>query len=244
VRVKIPVFIISFNRLTCLQRLVAWLDTAELAEPIIIDNGSTYGPLLEWLDRMGHTIRIHRFKSNYGPYRVWEERLFEPVTTSRQPFYAVTDPDVVPIPECPRDALPRLVDTWNDVPHPKIGLSLRIETIPDTLPSAGAIRAWETTLQCQERARPSPGPGAAALPRRYDSLLDTTFQLNHRQVLPPSFGSTAIRLAHPYQADHLGWHLDPLHLSDEDRFYWETASVRASTIQSLKDQGLGSGGPA
>lgn len=232
---KVPVFIISFNRLACLQKLVAWLETAELAEPIIVDNGSTYRPLLDWFATMRGTIAIHDRPDNYGPYRIWEQRVFEPHTTHEQPFYVVTDPDVVPIAECPKDAIPRLIDTWNELRCPKVGLSLRLETIPDTLPTGQEIRAWETTLQSNGVARSA---GARALPPCHGSLLDTTFQVNHRDVVPPSYGSPGIRLAHPYQADHLGWNLDPHHLSEEEKFYWETASHRASTIQVLKGRGF------
>jgi hypothetical protein len=232
---KVPVFIISFNRLDCLQKLVDWLATAELAEPIIVDNASSYPPLLDWFERMRGTITIHDFKDNYGPYRVWEQRLFEPHTSPQQPFYVVTDPDVVPITECPKDAIPRLIDTWNRFRCPKVGLSLRLDTIPPTLPTGQEIRGWETTLQSDLR----PGDaGAAAVPQHYTSLLDTTFQVNHRDAVPPSYGSTGIRLAHPYQADHLGWHLDPQRLSDEEKYYWDTASSRASTIQVLKGRGF------
>lgn len=238
---KIPVFIVSFNRLLCLQRLVAWLESAELAEPIIVDNGSTYGPLLDWFDSMRGTIAIHRLGDNYGPYRVWEQRLFEPHTTPDRPFYVVTDPDVVPIAECPKDAIPQLVETWNALRCPKVGLSLRLETIPDTLPTGREIQAWERTLQSEEVVRAN-GAVAGVPLRCYRSLLDTTFQVNHRDVVPLSYGSTGIRLAHPYQADHLGWQLDPQHLTDEDKFYWETASVRASTIEVLKGRGFATKG--
>jgi hypothetical protein len=233
--VKVPVFIISFNRLACLQKLVAWLESAELAEPIIVDNGSTYRPLLDWFDGIRGTIPILDFKDNYGPYRIWEQRLFDAHTTPAQPFYVVTDPDIVPIAECPKDAIPRLVDTWKELRCPKVGLSLRLETIPDTLPTGAEIRAWETTLQSESALR---SRGAGRLPRCYGSLLDTTFQVNHRDLLPPSYGSPGIRLAHPYQADHLGYHFDPHHLSDEEKFYWETASHHASTIHVLKGRGF------
>jgi hypothetical protein len=234
---KVPVFIISFNRLLCLQKLVAWLESAEGAEPIILDNGSTYRPLLDWLDAMRGTIAIQRFGDNFGPYRVWDQRLFVPHTTADRPFYVVTDPDVVPIAECPKDAIPRLIDTWNELRSPKVGLSLRLEAIPDTLPNGREIRHWETTLQSNELARPNPG-GGADIPRRYGSMLDTTFQVNHRDILPPSYGSPGVRLAHPYQADHLGWQLDPRRLSEEDRFYWQTASRSASTIEVLRCRGV------
>jgi hypothetical protein len=235
---RIPVFIVSFNRLACLQQLVAWLGSAELAEPIIIDNASTYPPLLDWFEEMRTSIAIHRFGDNYGPYRVWEQRLFEPHTAPAQPFYVVTDPDVIPIAECPKDAIARLVDTWSDLRCPKVGLSLRTQAIPDTLPNGEEIRRWEATLQCDEVTRSTPAAQNGALPRRYGSLLDTTFQVNHRDVIPLSYGSTGIRLAHPYQADHLGWQIDPRRLSDEDKFYWQTASERASTIQILKNRGI------
>ena len=237
---RVPVFILSFNRLACLQKLIAWLEAAELAEPIIVDNGSTYPPLCDWLDAMGSAIAIHRFPDNYGPYRVWDQRLFARHTSAAQPFYVVTDPDVVPIDECPKDAIPRLVGAWGHLRVPKVGLSLRLETIPDTLPHAGEIRRWEQSLQMNELPRAG-RDGDDGPPRCYESLLDTTFQVNHRDVLPPSHGSAGVRLAHPYQADHLGWQLDPRQLSDEDRFYWRTASERASTIQGMRNRGIAPG---
>jgi len=233
---KIPVFILSFNRLACLRQLVTWLESTEIAEPIIVDNGSTYRPLLDWLDAMRDTIAIQRFADNYGPYRVWDQRLFAAHTTSEQPFYVVTDPDVVPIADCPTDAISRLVDAWDELRIPKVGLSLRLDAIPDTLPHGAEIRRWEETLQTRGVARRA--PNGAEPPGCYDSLLDTTFQVNHRDVLPPSYGSAGIRLAHPYQADHLGWQIDPRRLSEEDRFYWQTASERASTIQGLRNRGV------
>jgi hypothetical protein len=235
--VKIPVFIISFNRLDCLKKLVAWLESAEMAEPVIVDNASTYPPLVEWFEAMKTSIAIHRFETNYGPYRVWDERLYAAHTTDAQPFYVVTDPDVVPIAECPKDAIPRLVEAWQELRRPKIGLSLRYETIPDTLPSAHDIRRWEMSMQSRELPRAA-GADGAPRPRCYDSMLDTSFQLNHRDVQAPSCGSHGIRLAHPYMADHLGWHLDPARLSPEDKYYWDTASHRASTIQTLRARGI------
>jgi len=235
---KVPVFILSFNRLACLRQLIAWLESAELAEPVIVDNGSTYLPLLDWFDSMRNAIAIRRFDDNYGPYRVWDQRLFASDTGADQPFYVVTDPDVVPIEECPKDVIPRLIEAWHELRRPKIGLSLRLGTIPDTLPHGGEIRRWEETLQSRELPRPARHGGGAPL-RCYDSLLDTTFQVNHRDVLPPSHGSEGVRLAHPYQADHLGWQIDPQRLSEEDEFYWRTSSDRASTIQGLRNRGVG-----
>ncbi len=233
----LPVFIISFNRLDCLRKLVAWLETAAQAQPIIVDNGSTYPPLVEWLDSMKHAFPIERFPDNRGPYRVWDQRLFERFTSEPQPFYVVTDPDVVPSADCPGDALPRLVDVWQATRCPKVGLSLRLEGIPDSLPTCGAIRRWEASMQRPEQTIEIVGPGGTV--RAYnESMLDTTFQVNHRDLVPPSCGSAGVRLAAPYQADHLGWQIDPRNLGDEDRFYWRTASSGASTIQTLKSAGF------
>jgi hypothetical protein len=235
--VTVPVFIISFNRLTCLQRLIAWLETAELAEPIVVDNGSTYEPLLEWFESMRGTITIRRCHDNYGPYRVWDERLFEPFTSPGQPFYAVTDPDVVPTGDCPRDAIPRLIEVWRATQCPKVGLSLRLAGIPNSLPSHAWVRQWEASMQSPEIVQMAADPNGRST-AYYPSMLDTTFQVNHRDLVPPSKGSDGHRLAFPYEADHLGWQIDPMNLSDEDRFYWQTASARASTIETLKGFGV------
>lgn len=235
--VKIPVFVISFNRLTCLQRLIAWLETAEWAEPIIVDNGSTYEPLLEWFEGLRGAIAIQRCEDNYGPYRIWEQRLFDPFTNARQPFYAVTDPDILPTADCPRDAIARLVDVSRATRSPKVGLSLRLDGIPSSLPGHEAVRDWEEKMQRPDIVRAVDDPSGRSI-ACYPSMLDTTFQVNHRDRVPPSEGSPGIRLAHPYEADHLGWQIDPEDLSAEDRFYWQTASASASTIENLKGAGF------
>jgi len=92
-------------------------------------------------------------------------------------------------------------------------------------------------MQWPEQIKDVAGPGGTV--RAYhESMLDTTFQVNHRELLPPSCGSAGIRLAPPYQADHLGWQIDPRNLGDEDSFYWRTASAGASTIETLKSAGF------
>ena len=47
----IPIFVISYNRLTCLKLLVDYLcKHGYVKNIVIIDNASTYAPLLEYLD--------------------------------------------------------------------------------------------------------------------------------------------------------------------------------------------------
>lgn len=57
---NIPVYIISFNRLSCLKQLVARLERAGYSNIHIVDNGSSYPPLLEELDKTPHVV--HRMK--------------------------------------------------------------------------------------------------------------------------------------------------------------------------------------
>jgi hypothetical protein len=82
---------------------------------------------------------------------VWDQRLFERFTNESQPFYVVTDPDVVPTADCPRDAIPSVVDVWQATRCPKVGLSLRLEGIPDYLPTARRFGAGRR--RCSGRSR-------------------------------------------------------------------------------------------
>ena len=60
----VPVFLIAYNRLGYLRQLVAWLERAGYSDIRIIDNCSSYPPLLEYLERSPHAV--HRMDRNYG----------------------------------------------------------------------------------------------------------------------------------------------------------------------------------
>jgi hypothetical protein len=117
-----------------------------------------------------------------------------------------TDPDVVPAPDCPVDALDRFAYLLDRYPRVmKVGFGLRIDDVPDHYAHKDAVIGWERNYWRWPVER-----GA------YYAPIDTTFAL-YRHVTAPT--RVAIRTGPPYVARHDSWYLDFEHLSDEDRFY-------------------------
>lgn len=62
----IPIFIISYNRYTVLKRLVDRLSELGQEKIVIIDNKSTYGPLLKYYTEIKDSFDIIYMKGNDG----------------------------------------------------------------------------------------------------------------------------------------------------------------------------------
>lgn len=124
----IPVFVIVRDRLTCLQRMLAWLEASPaVSDIVLLDNASTYPPLLDFLRKTKH--RVVRFPDNLGPSCVWTSGVIDEFNCE---FFAVTDPDIVPREDCPHDLIEHCIEGLKK--HPNIrtcGPSLEIGDLPD-----------------------------------------------------------------------------------------------------------------
>ena len=193
----VPIFINSRDRVSCLRELVAWLERAGHERIIILDNASTYEPLLDYLSASPHDVIWCDY--NCGSRALWECGC----APTRESF-VYTDPDVVPLDTCPLDAVAHLGELLDRFPDfPKAALGLYVDDIP---PALDGIVRWERSLVAE---------GRWLAPGVYGSLADTTFAL-YRAGAP--FGYHALRTGAPYQARHLGWYAEA-NPSEEDRYY-------------------------
>ena len=120
-----------------------------------------------------------------------------------------TDPDIVPIEECPLDLVSHLKEWLDRRPDfPKAGPGLYLKDLPEDWPH-GSWEAGPTILG------PSLGEGA------YQSLIDTTFAL-YRPGMRMAY--EAMRTSFPYEARHVSPSWYGGELSDEDRHYLGRAS--------------------
>lgn len=212
-----PVYIICRDRVDDLGRLVTWLEEHDVQRITLVDNASTYEPLLEYYEQTPHAVL--GLEKNYGSRALW--------LTNNQPMkehYVVTDPDVLPIHECPADAIDLLRRMLAAHPeYAKAGLGLYLDDIPQI-----QSLSWERSLVCQRRhiGDMSVEPYAISL---YHSLIDTTFALYRPGLEVPHLlqayqtagdgrGLLAIRTGYPMQARHLPWYrLD--HPTEEEQYY-------------------------
>ena len=207
---SIPVFIISYDRLTYLDRTVKSLERCGISNIHIIDNASTYPPLLKYYEETPYDVIY--VGENLGSRVFTKSEIFDKY---RNDFYIITDSDIELVDECPADVIRKLFDVLEKYPFVrKVGVSLKIDDLPDTELS-DEIKNWES----QFYKAPIKGAGA------YYASVDTTFGL----WLPDDLAEgipflRAIRTAWPYQARHLPWYKGQDEADEEDIYYSEHRS--------------------
>lgn len=203
----IPIFLISFNRVSFIKSMISHLEKIGKTNIIIIDNASTYPPLLDYYKTLPY--KIIRLKEN-GGYRVfWENPIFEEY---RKKFYIVSDPDVEPIEECPEDFVEKFFDILYKYPMArKVGFSLKIDDLPSNGIFTKQVVKWEKRYYKTFIKKD----------QIYYADVDTTFALYVPDDLVVSGFREAFRTAYPYQARHVPWYKVSDDITDEDRYYSE-----------------------
>lgn len=202
-----PIYVTNFNNLERgFRRLLAWLRANGHKNITVLDNASTWAPLLDFYAAQPE-LQVLRLAENKGPYAFWHLELHMQQAT---PF-VVTDPDVVPAVTCPRDLVGKMLEGLETLPSApcKVGPSLRVDNLPAHYHLRGEVVEWER--QWWQRLTADGGA--------YEALIDTTFALyKPGSVAWPPVG-THYRLAPPYTVEHIPWYEDSEHPSEERDHY-------------------------
>ena len=198
-------FINCRDRVTCLRTLIAWCERQPQLRIVLIDNASTYAPLLEFYRTTSH--EVVRLPVNAGHTALWSAGVLHRYVAANE-RYIYSDPDVVPDGSCPADCIQHLSRLLDKYPHlGKIGLGLRIDDLPDRYCFKREVVRWEGRFW-QRQIEPG----------LYDSSIDTTFALYDAAVREYR-GDHGARTGPPYVARHLPWYLDSQKLDEEEIYY-------------------------
>lgn len=232
-RSQIPVIIICHNVVTDLIKLVNWLEWAGHERIFLLDNASTYAPLVDYLAQTQH--EVIRLSENIGHRAPWAIGMVDRV--GRSSPYVVTDPDVLPDEACPADAVEHfqsLLLQHRD--FDQAGLGLRIDDIPDCYPHRESVLRWERPYWSK--------PVADGV---FAAHIDTTFAVYRPNT--PYKVTEALRTGAPYLARHLPWYRDPNKPDPEmtyffkhrrpDVGYWNRRDLPAVAQAKLADDGHG-----
>lgn len=201
---SIPIIINNFNRLDCLKILLNRLEELGLKNIIILDNDSTYPPLLDFYSETSH--RVVYLRKNLGYMALWKSDFFKEVENT---YYVYTDPDVVPVEDCPQNFLAHLQGLLKKYPkYEKIGLGLKIDDLPDFYANKEKVIAWESGFWKKELE-----PGV------FDAHVDTTLALYRPFAQGNAEECPAMRTGGIYMARHLPWYADTKNPSEEDVYY-------------------------
>ncbi|MEN9316470.1 MAG: Demethylmacrocin O-methyltransferase [Pseudomonadota bacterium] len=161
-----------------------------VTEIVIVDNGSTYRPLLAWYRTIPHRVL---FLENLGHAAPWKCGVLDDIRTD---LYVVTDPDL-DLGELPDDTLAHLAGLLERHPRlGKVGLSLATDGVPAASPYHDHVEQKEKLPQQR-----TTGPEGLI-----DMPVDTTFAIYDRRVLR-DYRICGMRTPAPYVARHEPWHV-------------------------------------
>lgn len=215
---NIPVIINNFNRLTYLQQQIQWLADCGHHNIHVIDNASTYAPLLEYYQTIPATVYF--LNKNMGHEALWRTHIYDRFA---QNYYVYTDPDVLPAANTPTDFMQFFVDVLREhEDKKKVGFGLVYDDLPNHYPKKMEVIQWESKLYDTEIT--------AGL---YHSKIDTTFAL-YRPGAAFQCWEDTIRAGSPYMLRHLPWYEDPNHIDEETGFYIKAASEVSSWYKTVE----------
>ena len=206
---NIKIIINNRNRLTTTKNMVDKLLSINPDEQIIIiDNGSTYPPLLEWYEYIMNSPRFWGkvqicFHKNEGHLALWATGLYKELDE----YFVYTDADII-LPEyLPMDWKEIMYNTMQEYPeYKKIALGLKIDDIPEYYRYKYQVirnegRWWLEQVE----------------PNVYKADTDTTF------ALMKNFGDNCYHSLRLCRKDlickHHGWYLNLEMLDEEEQFY-------------------------
>jgi len=234
---KIPIFVITCNRLTVLKKsMESWKKLGDV-ELVIHDNNSTYPPMVEYLDELSSQgVRIYKHPLAKGTYYDISESVRETITKwfaetkSNSKYYIVSDPDIEL-----ENPSPELLDYYKELLDKSgvtvVGPMLRIDDLPEhyTLKKE-MIQAQEGQFWTKPR-------------KKFKDVetvhcgIDTTFGL-YKSSFQFRRLNHGYRVFEPYMARHLDWYLDTKNLSDEEKYYKDHATSLSTNSQHIKDGGM------
>jgi hypothetical protein len=192
----IPCVVITRDRVSYTQACIASLQDHPDLDIHIVDHGSTWPPMLEWLKAQPHPVH---YAASRAPRDLWGSAELDTIV-GRHARYLVTDPDIVLDNDCPADWLDQLQREFDRGSSlVKVGLGLRLDDLPDT-ELAQRVRQWEAPFWQHRRVWST----------AWSAPVDTTLALYDTLWNRPSFLlAPAARLDVPYLIRHLPWYGNP-----------------------------------
>lgn len=212
-------FINNFNLLEWPKKLAFDLEKAGL-DVTIIDNNSTYLPLLDWYNRCHYNvIKLHH---NAGHKAIWDCQL-----VNKKERYFYTDPDL-DISELPSDWVEKLNAVLDEQGNKvKVGLAIKL----DDLPASGMLSNWALRVQTYYWSMPLGDD-------LYEAEVDTTLALYNPLFDDHHSTAPALRLGGKYAVRHLPWYLGEKETWPFDfKYYYHTCNHSSVTVNHLKSLG-------
>lgn len=196
-----PIFITNMNRLTTTKKMVEDLFILNGSSNItIIDNASTYPPLLDWYKYIENSIKIIRHDNNRGCWTFFYSNHFR---EHNEKYHVYSDADLELNPDMPYNWQEIMIE-YLEKYHRKSSLALRISDIPDNDLKPKILDhqniCWYPTDEKDV----------------YKAVTDMTFTLDKQSS---GYRYESVRLTGNFECRHMPWYLDYDNLPEEELYY-------------------------
>lgn len=211
---SVPIIINNRNRYTYLKDLIDWLDQNGYKNYYVIDNASSFPPLLEYYQTK-LSGRVFHLPKNVGHLSYWKTGINLKFLGQ---YYIYTDSDVLPALEQVPDFVEHYFKMLHQYPYAdKVGSALKVDDLPDCFEHKQDVLDYYT---CYWKSRIDKDI--------YRVPIDTTMAL----YLPNYYGVgkwkkevTHLRIAGDYILRHQPWYIDSRNKDEEELYYIHHATT-------------------
>lgn len=198
----IPIILNNYNRLSTTKKLADDLYNLGYTNIHILDNQSTYPPLLDYYTICPYKVVL--LDANMEQLAIYNSGYIN--NFINLPWVVYSDPDIALSSTIPENFIQILIEKAEKYGHNKAGLALGLDGLPDN-DYANHYRNWEQRYWRQELEKDV-----------YEAHVDTTFC-----IIKPGhcFDYRAIRVAGNMTARHVPWFVDFNNLDEEEKYYLE-----------------------
>jgi hypothetical protein len=197
---KTPVFIMAYNQYTYVKSMVDQLMKYPNLQLYIIDNKSTYPPLVEYLKTIDgkHGVKVLYQDKNYG-HKVYER---PDIIALGGDKYIVTDPDLLLNDKLPHNFVDILSELSDQYKTNKIGFALDIK---NNIDMSKFLDSSKTITIDSNEAKYWKDRIEHPTYELYKAPIDTTFSLINKKYYKPGKLDDSIRIAGNFTSVHRPW---------------------------------------
>jgi len=213
----IPILIPSYNNLSYLKMMLEQLERYSLRNYLILDGGSKFKPMCNFLELLETSGRVKRLDQNPGPRYFAEEKKFY---DSLPELFVVTDPDIQFNEKLPFNFLDSLLTISEKHRVGKVGFALDISQSEGFKDELYLLAGEKMRIREFEKRFWENKIGELSGNEYFLAPIDTTFSLYNKKYFQPSDSfENAIRVGGIFTSKHLPWYVNDIRTEDETQFY-------------------------
>jgi hypothetical protein len=232
---SVPLYIPTFNNPTYTFNFINQVAGLNFSKIIIMDNNSTYPPMIKLLNELESKYEVIRLDENLGPHLILRNPEYY---KSLPDIFALSDPDVEFPKVLPSDFQDLLIKIGIKHRVGKVGFAIEVPSENEFLELIvnldGKLRnmhEWEQQFWENEIDRTSSGDPV------YLTTLDTQFAIYNKEYFNPEERYKALRIGGNYTSKHLGFYKKSIVPKEESDFY-RSVSKYAYYIGNFDENGI------